>query len=102
MDKDDRINSDAHKRRTQGYTNTSAYYDTDTMHALERFVTDGNPSIDMGYDLDEYAGYGIQPTYNCQYGYHKWRWYQGFHLEKYWFCETCGEKDYHRDPPPNK
>jgi hypothetical protein len=41
-------------------------------------------------------------SYNCQYGGHKWRWYEGFHVERYWFCEICDEKDRVKKPPAKK
>jgi hypothetical protein len=30
---------------------------------------------------------------------HKWVWYLGFHIEQFWYCDKCGEKDIKRPPP---
>ena len=54
------------------------------------------------YDLDRLDSEGYiqpKPTYACSYGNHKWKWYVGFHMERYWFCELCDDKDFTRSPP---
>ena len=58
---------------------------------IERFINEGGSTYD-------YLEPGVIMA-NCQYGYHIWKWYEGFHMERYWFCTTCDEKDYRRDPP---
>lgn len=51
---------------------------------------------------DPYGYYHEQDNISmatCQYGNHKWVYYIGLHVERYWFCTVCDEKDYKRDPP---
>lgn len=45
---------------------------------------------------------GGTPPFNCSIGYHDWRWYPGFHMDRYWYCEGCDKKDHNRAPPLKK
>jgi hypothetical protein len=67
---------------------------TQTDIDLERLAYEMNNYGEVFVDLnDNVIGY------SCQYNYHKWQYYVGFHMERYWFCTVCDEKDYKRDPP---
>jgi hypothetical protein len=46
-------------------------------------------------DYDDFWGYE-EPKYCCEENRHKWVFYQGFHLDKFWFCEMCDKKDFKR------
>lgn len=35
----------------------------------------------------------------CKWNSCKWVWYEGLHMERYWFCTECDTKDLKRDPP---
>ncbi len=41
-------------------------------------------NYDYYYDIDNY--------YNCDLDRHKWKWYEGFHMERFYFCEICDLK----------
>lgn len=65
----------------------SSYIELD----LDRWFAD---TADTTYMASEY-GYG-----GCSNGYHDWVWYVGFHVDQYWFCTKCDEKDRKKPPPP--
>ena len=65
---------------------------------LEKFIYEngGNPCCEIDFGtIDDNK---ITPSI-CTYGYHKWVWYVGLHMERYWFCSVCDEKDYKREAP---
>jgi hypothetical protein len=67
---------------------------------LENFLYENSqPCIELDAYMDIYTNKTVA-TSTCTYGYHKWQWYEGLHMERYWFCTVCDEKDYKRDPPP--
>lgn len=68
--------------------------DLDLLLEYERLIADG------GYDykpvaIEEYK------YYNCATGVHKWKWYVGFHMDRFWYCEMCPAKDL-AGPPPSR
>ena len=66
--------------------------DLDLLKEFERLVAEGG-----SYPCNEVE---LQPRYNCNSGYHDWKWYVGLHMERYWFCQLCDIKDEARFPPP--
>ena len=59
---------------------------------LDRWFAD---TADTSYNVASEYGYG-----GCANGYHTWQWYVGFHMDQYWFCTKCDEKDRKKPPPP--
>ena len=66
--------------------------DLELLAEFNRLVAEG------GIDLSNQIRADYQ-YYNCATGNHKWRWYVGAHMDKYWFCELCDLKDYAKKSP---
>ena len=61
---------------------------------FERLVSEGGIAT-----YNSYPYIDLEPRYSCEHGLHKWKWYVGFLLEQYYFCELCDKKDFTRFPP---
>jgi hypothetical protein len=68
----------------------SDYIELDLVQEFDRLVAEGGYGLDMDY----------YHNYNCEFGNHKWKWYVGFHVERFWYCEICDAKDKTRPAPP--
>jgi hypothetical protein len=64
----------------------------DLLKEFDRLVKEG----------EAHAGHNeieLEFRYDCTRGFHKWRWYEGLKLDRFYFCELCDTKDKSRKPP---
>ena len=56
---------------------------------FDRLVDEGNTT-----------SLALDHSYDCNKGFHVWKWYVGFHIERFWYCEHCTAKDLKKPAPP--
>jgi len=69
-----------------------------------------HPDFDLSKEFDRLIAEGgsyrheveLESRYNCNRDMHKWKWYVGFHTERFWFCELCDLKDRCTRFPPSR
>jgi hypothetical protein len=67
----------------------------DLVKEFERLVSEGGRSEPPTYEVT------LEPRYNCEKGYHKWAWYNGF-TDCFYHCTMCPAKDRKRPRPPSR
>lgn len=68
----------------------------DDLKDLDNLEIATDSTIKMDY---ESGNEPKSPPYNCQIGYHEWKWYEGLGIDCYWFCVFCDKKDRDKKPP---
>lgn len=66
------------------------HYNQDLLDEFERMVSEGAPCPQVELEIYNF----------CSYGSHNMVWYEGLHLDRFWFCTVCDTKD-KTTPPPN-
>lgn len=64
------------------------------LREFERLVAEGGKDFAPSAPVAEQYKY-----YNCANNAHKWKWYVGAHMDKFWYCELCDLKDHTREFP---
>jgi hypothetical protein len=70
---------------------SNAFNNEELMKEYERLIGEGGLVLDISPAADY--------VYKCNQGIHKWKWYVGAHMDKFWFCELCDFKDKLGSPP---